>query len=158
MSAHDNDLSQLIDSSRQDAQAQAAKAKARLDQPVRPPRGKQVATAVLLAAFAAVLLYQYPRFSEPYTWPDPATSTVATEADLVEVVSAIELYRLSQGKYPELLSQVTLPVELAAQVASTVLIYRPGDKSFTLDWTLPQGKATYDSLSENLSVELRAKP
>lgn len=133
MSAPNNDLNQLIDSTRQDAQAQAAEAQALQDQPALAPRGKQMATAALLAAFAAVLFHQYPRFTEPYIWPDPATSSAAAEADLIEVVSGIEAYRISQGQYPAVLSQVALPEGLAARVSSTLLQYRPGEKSFTLD-------------------------
>ncbi|MBK9345789.1 MAG: hypothetical protein IPN06_04800 [Burkholderiales bacterium] len=82
MSTPNNDLNQLIDATRQDAQAQQAKAQAALDQPARVTRGKQIMAAMLMAALGAVLFHQYPRFSEPYTWPDPATSTSAAEADL----------------------------------------------------------------------------
>ena len=153
MSTPNNDLNQLIDATRQDAQAQQAKAQAALDQPARVTRGKQIMAAMLMAALGTVLFHQYPRFSEPYTWPDPATSTSAAEADLVEVVSAIELYRITQGQYPAVLSQIHLPEGLAARVSSTPPQYRPAENAYTLEWTLPHWRASYDSQTEKVSVE-----
>lgn len=153
MSAPNNDLNQLIDSTRQDAQAQQARAQALSEQRAAPPRGKQIFALVLVAICAAVLFQQYPRFSEPYTWPDPATNSAAAEAELVELVGWIEAYRLSQGQYPAVLSQMNLPETLATLVASTSPQYRPAEKSYTLDWTLPHWRATYDSQTEKVSVE-----
>jgi len=153
MSDSNNKLGDLIESTRQDALAQQAKADEYLNRPATQPRGKQVLTAVLMAVFAVLLLIQYPRFSEPYTWPDPATNPGATEGDLIAVVGLIEAYRMSNGQYPAELSQVVMPEGLAALVADSVLLYRPGEQAFTLDWTLPHWHATYDSLSEKVSVE-----
>ncbi len=115
-------------------------------------------TAVLLAVLAVVLFYQAPRFSQPYTWPDPSTHSGMAEADLIALVSLIETYRVAQGQYPLRLSQLELPQGLADLVASSAPQYRPVDKAYTLDWTLPHWHATYDSRTENVSVEPVAKP
>jgi hypothetical protein len=152
MSDSNNKLGDLIESTRQDALAQKAKADEYLKKPATQPRGKQVLTAVLMAVFAAVLFTQYPRFTAPYAWPDTATNPGATEGELVTVVGLIEAYRISNGQYPAALSQVVMPEGLAALVADSVLLYRPGEQAFTLDWTLPHWHATYDSLSGKVSV------
>jgi hypothetical protein len=157
MSDSNHNLGELIDSSRKDVLAQQAKAEVFANQPARPPRSKQVVMVVLMAMLAAVLFTQYPRFSEPYTWPDPATSPAAAEANLIEVIGWIEAYRISQGRYPAVLSQVTLPAGLATAVAESVLVYQTTDTSYTLDWTLPHWRATYDSQTEKFSVEPLAK-
>ena len=152
MSEPSNNLNQLIQSTQQDAQAQQRKMEALASQPAPKPRGKQILTAVLMAVFAVVLVVQFPRFSEPFTWPDPANNPSAAEADLVEVISLIEIYRLSQGKYPAVLSQLTLPAGLAGLLAESPLTYRPSETGYTLAWTLPHWQANYDSVSEKISV------
>ena len=157
MSESNNKLSQLIESTRQDAQAQLARTQALASRTPPQARGKQIFTLLLVAVFAAVLLYQFPRFSEPYTWPDPANNPALAEADLIEVVGLIEAYRISQGQYPAALSQLALPEGLAAIVASTVPLYRPSEGSYTLEWTLPPWRAAYDSQSGKVSVEPAGK-
>jgi hypothetical protein len=153
MSDSNNKLNELIESARQDVQAQQVRADAMAKRPTPQPRGKQIFTMVLVAAFAMVLWYQFPRFSEPYTWPDPASNPTAAEADLIAVVGLIEAYRISQGKYPEVLSQVAIPEGLAALISEWALQYRPSEQAYTLDWTLPNWHATYDSQTEKLSVQ-----
>lgn len=153
MSDSNNKLNQVIEAARQDAQAQQAKVDAQISKVVTPPRGKQIFTMLLLAALAMVLLYQFPRFSEPYTWPDPASNPTAAEADLIAVVGLIEAYRISQGKYPVVLSQVAVPEGLAALISESALQYMPSEQAYTLDWTLPNWHATYDSQTEKLSVQ-----
>ncbi|TSA12666.1 MAG: hypothetical protein D4R79_07195 [Comamonadaceae bacterium] len=153
MSDSNNKLNQVIEAARQDAQAQQVRADALAKRPTPQPRGKQIFTMLLLAAFAMVLLYQFPRFSEPYTWPDPASNPTAAEADLIAVVGLIEAYRISQGKYPVVLSQVAIPQGLAALISESALRYMPSEQAYTLDWTLPNWHATYDSQTEKLSVQ-----
>ncbi len=148
-----NNLDQLIESARQDTQAQQSKADAQLNKVASQPRGKQILTALLMAVFAVVLFTQYPRFTEPYAWPDPATNPSAAEGELIAVVGLIEAYRISQGQYPAVLSQVAIPEGLASLIAESVLVYRPGEQAYTLDWTLPHWHANYDSLTEKVSVE-----
>ena len=157
MSDSNNKLSDLIESTQQDALAQQAKMEQGLQQAVNQPRGRQIFAAVLMVAFAFVLFTQYPRFSEPYTWPDPATNSGAAEGELAAVAGLIEAYRISQGSYPSTLSQVALPEGLAALIADSVLVYRTADQTFTLDWTLPHWHATYDSQSEAVRVEPAVK-
>ncbi len=152
MNDSNNNLSDLIESAHQDAQAQQAKADERLNQAASQPRGKQIFTAVLMAVFAVVLFTQYPRFSEPYTWPDPVKSSSAAEGELIAVVGLIEAYRFSQGQYPAVLSQVAMPPGLATLIAESVLVYRPTEQAYTLDWTLPHWRASYDSQTETVSV------
>lgn len=158
MSSPDNNLNQLIQSTQQDAQAQQRKLEVLASQPAPQLRGKQIFTALLMAVFAVVLVVQFPRFSEPFTWPDPASTPGAAEADLIEVVSLIEIYRLSQGQYPAVLSQLALPVGLAAQVAEFPPAYRPGETGYTLEWTLPHWRTSFDSQTQKLSVTPKSKP
>jgi hypothetical protein len=153
MSDTNNKLDQLIESTRQDALTQQARSDAQVNQHVAVPRGKQILAAVLVAMCAVVLVYQYPRFSEPYSWPDAATNPNAAEAPLIELVSLIETYRISQGRYPETLSQIALPEGLATVVASSVPQYRPAETAYTLEVTLPHWRASYDSLTEKVSIE-----
>lgn len=152
MNAPNNDLKQLIESNRQDAQAQQVSVQAQMEQRATAPRGKQIFACAIVAVCAVVLFRQYPRFSEPYTWPDPATNASAAEADMVEVVSAIALYRVSQGQYPAVLSQVALPERLAARVANSLLQYKPNETAYTLDWTQPHWRVSYDSQTDKISV------
>ena len=73
-----NHIGELIESNRQDAKAQQAKIDAQLNQGSAPPRTKQILFTILLAVAITVLVYQAPRFSEPLTWPDPATRAYRT--------------------------------------------------------------------------------
>jgi hypothetical protein len=152
MSDSNNNLGELIESTRQDAQAQQAEADAKLNSVASQPRGKQMLTAVLMVVFAVVLFYQYPRFAEPYTWPDPATNSGAAEGVLIEVVGLVESYRISQGRYPDTLSQIAIPAGLSALITDSVLLYKPGEQSYKLDWTLAHWHASYDSQTEKVSV------
>ena len=148
-----NKLGDLIDATRQDAQMQQARLEAEISKSAAPPRGKQILGAVLLIALAAVLFYQYPRFTEPYAWPDAASQSGAAEGNLMAVVGLIETYRIAQGKYPEVLSQVAVPEGLAALMADAPLLYQPSDKAYTLDWTRANWHARYDSQTEAVNVE-----
>lgn len=158
MNDANNNLGELIESTRQDAITQQAKTDALNNQAAKAPRGKQIATAVLLAIFVVVLFYQFPRFSEPYIWPDPAANPSAAEGRLVEVVGLIETYRISQGKYPEQLSQIALPRGLSQLIAESPILYRPTEQAYTLEWTQPHWRTRYDSVTEKVSVEPLAKP
>lgn len=152
MNEPDNNLNQLIQSTRQDAQAQQLKMEVQASQTAPQPRGKQILGAVLVAVLVVVLVVQFPRFFAPYTWPDPATYSSGAEADLIEVVSLIEAYRLAQGRYPAVLSQVALPVGLSALIAESPLAYRPSETGFSLAWTLPHWQVSYDSQTQQVSV------
>lgn len=114
---------------------------------------KTIFGVLLLVAFAVVVFVQYPRMQSPYAWPDPNASSIMAEADLEAVASLIEAYRISQGQYPAVLSQVALPAGLASLVAGSVMVYSPTDTAFTLDWTLPHWHATYDSKTGRAIVE-----
>jgi len=153
MNDSNNNLGELIESARKDVQAQQAKVDEQIHKAPTPPRGKQIFTALLLVVLTVVLFYQYPRFSEPYAWPDPATNPSAAEGSLIEVVALIETYRISQGRYPEQLSQIAMPQGLASLIADSPLLYRPAEQTYNLDWTLPHWRATYDSLTEKVSME-----
>ena len=158
MSDSNNQLGDLIESARKDVQAQQAKVDEQTHKAQTPPRGKQILAALLLAVLTVVLFYQYPRFSEPYAWPDPATNPSVAEGSLIEVVSLIEAYRISQGKYPEQLSQIAIPQGLAQRIADSPLLYQPAERAYTLEWTLQHWRTRYDSLTEKVSVEPLAKP
>ena len=153
MNDSNNNLGDLIESTRQDAQAQQDRTDAQLNNPASQPRGKQILTAVLMAVFAVVLFTQYPRFAQPLAWPDPVANPGAAEGELITMVGLIEAYRISQGQYPTVLSQVAIPEGLVALMAESVLQYHPVEKGYTLDWTLPHWHATYDSLTEKVSIE-----
>lgn len=158
MSNSNRNLGDLIESTRKDAQAQQAKAEEALSRSSQQPRGKQILAALLMVVFAGVLVTQYPRFGEPLSWPDPASNPSAAEGELVAVVSLVEAYRISQGKVPTALNQISIPQSLATLIAETELVYRPGEQAYTLDWKLPHWLASYDSSTEKLSIEPVGKP
>lgn len=157
MSDFNPKLGDLIDATQQDALAQQDKVEKNIHQVAKQPRAKQIFTALLLAVFAVVMFTQYPRFSEPYAWPDPSTHPGAAEGELITVVGLIEAYRISQGRYPATLSQVAIPEGLAALIADSALDYRAAEQSYTLDWTLPHWQASYNSVTEKVSVVPAAK-
>jgi len=146
-------LTQLIGEAREDTARQQAATEALANQRPSQPKFKMIFGWLLLALFVGVAFIQYPRIQAPYAWPDVNAAVV--EADLESVVTTIEAYRLSQGKYPEVLSQVRLPDNLAQWVKAAPLSYRPGDKGYALDWTLPNWQASYNSETKKLSVEAR---
>lgn len=158
MSDSNNNLGDLIESARKDVQAQQAKVEDQIHKAPTPPHGKQIFAALLVVVLTFVLFYQYPRFSEPYTWPDPATNPSAAEGSLLEVVGLIETYRISQGKYPEQLSQIAIPQGLAQLNADSPIVYRPTEQAYTLEWTLSHWRTRYDSLTDKVSIEPIAKP
>lgn len=153
MNDTNNNLDHLVELSQQAAQAQRSKLEAQLGRSSTVPRGKQVFAAGLAAALVAVLLMQYPRFAEPYVWPDPASNPGAAEADLIAVVGMIETFRIALGQLPTDLGQVPMPQTLAQRTAGAMLVYRPLDQDYTLEWPLPHWRATYDSRSAKISVE-----
>ena len=112
----------------------------------------------LAVACVGMLAYQAPRISAPYESPDADSSPAVADADLEAVVSLIEAYRLGQGRYPAVLSDIRLPEGLAEVVAGSTLEYRPGEAGYVLDWTLPHWQATYSSETGKGSVQPRAKP
>ena len=152
MSEHNNKLGDLIDSARQDVQAQQAKLEAESGKSATQPRGKKILTAVLLAVCSVLLYFQYPRFAEPYAWPETSNHSSAAEGNLLAVVGMIETYRFARGKVPEVLSQVAFPEGLAALIAESPLLYQAHDQTYKLDWPLAQWRATYDSQTETVNV------
>ena len=146
-------LNQLIDEAHEGAGRQQAAMTASVNQRPAQPKAKRILGLLLLAALVAAFFIQYPRIQAPYAWPDAKSSPVAAEADLEAVAGLIEIYRLLQGQYPAVLSQLALPAGLAALVAGSVLVYTPGDAAYTLDWTLPHWHATYDSRTGKTAVE-----
>jgi len=146
-------LNQLIGEAREGAIQQQEATHSRGNQrPMHLPN-KSILGLLLLGVLAVVLGIQYPRMQAPYSWPEAKSSSVMVEADLEAVAGLIETYRISQGQYPAVLSQVTLPGGLAALVTSSVLVYRPMETAYTLDWTLPYWHATYDSRTGKTNVE-----
>jgi hypothetical protein len=150
-------LNQLIDEAHEGASFQQAAGISASQLPKAQPAFKTIVSVLLLAALALALFIQYPRFRAPYIWPDAKSSAVMAEADMEAVASLIEVYRVSQGQYPAVLSQVALPEGLSALVASSLLVYTPADGAYTLDWTLPNWHATYDSKSGKTTVESAGK-
>jgi len=98
MSDNTKDLGGLIEATRREAQAQQALVEERLREAAPRSRGKAMLCSLLGAVLAVVLFYQAPRFSQPYTWPDPAINPDAAEGDLLAVAGLVETYRISQGK------------------------------------------------------------
>lgn len=151
-------LEQLAEGAAQSMQEQQARAAEQAAHQAAPKRGKLVMAIALMVACIGMLAYQAPRISEPYEWPDPDSSPMVADADLEAVVSLIETYRLSQGRYPASLSDIRLPEGLTEVVAGSALEYRPGEAGYALDWTLPHWRATYSSESGQANVQPRAKP
>lgn len=153
MSDSNNDLADLIESTRQDAQAQREKQDSETSMLGRRSHGRQIFAVVLLALSAGVLLYQYPRFAEPYAWPEASLNSSVAEGDLMEVVGLIETYRMSHGKVPEVLSQVNIPEGLTSLISESTLLYQPRDQAYSLDWTFANWHATFESQTQVATVE-----
>ena len=145
-------LNQLIEDAHQGVVQQQVATAALANKGAAQTNIKDVLGYLLLVAFIVVAFVQYPRINAPYAWPDTDSSTIAAESDLEAVVGVIETYRFSQGQYPATLSQVRFPDGLAQMVEGSKLDYSPGEKGYTLAWTLPNWLATYDSETGKIGV------
>lgn len=143
-------LNQLIDEAREGATEQHAATPSQRSSPLSV---KTIFGWLVLMVFVIVLFIQYPRIQAPYDWPAVNSNPVMAEADLEAVAGFIEAYRLSQGQYPSVLSQVALPEGLVSLIARSVLVYSPADTAYTLDWTLEHWHATYDSKIDKFNVK-----
>jgi hypothetical protein len=151
-------MEQMAEGAAQGIREQQSRAAEQAARQAAPRQGKFVLAVALVVACVGMLAYQMPRISAPYEWPDPDRSPAVADADLETVVSLIETYRVSQGRYPAALSDIRLPEGLAEVVGKSKLEYRLGETGYLLDWTLPHWHATYSSETGKPSVQPRAKP
>jgi hypothetical protein len=151
-------LEQLAEGVTQTILEQQTRAAEQSARQAAPKKGNLVLAIVLMVACVGMLAYQAPRIATPYEWPDADSSPMVADADLEAVVSLIETYRLSQGRYPAALSDIRLPQGLSEVVAGSELAYRPAGAGYVLDWTLPHWHATYSSETGQANVQPRAKP
>lgn len=146
-------LEQLADSAAQGVREQQSRSAELATRQATPGKGKPALAAALVLACVGLLVYQAPRFSAPYDWPDPDRNPITADADLETVVGLIEVYRAVNGRLPDTLDQVRLPKGLAAVIAGTKLEYLPKDDTYKLDWTLPHWHATFASDTGRASVQ-----
>jgi hypothetical protein len=118
-----------------------------------PSRLKEGMAVVLLCVAVGTLSLQFPRFTEPYSRPDPNTNPAVVEADIGTLAGVIEAYRMSRGAYPASLDEVRFPDGLRELVKGTRLSYQSRNSSYTLDWTLPRWHAVYDGDTGLAKVE-----
>lgn len=148
----EDSIRELADQANTSIRQQQEKSAALAAAQPKPSVIKKVVTVVLLLAFAGIALVQYPRIHEPFGRPDANHDPAVAETDLNLVATFIQSYRLSQGKYPATLDQVRLPESLAAFVAEQKITYRPTEKAYVLDWTLPRWHAVFDGETGKVDV------
>ena len=120
------------------------------------PRTHPVKTAFTLllpVAFVGLLLYQYPRFIEPYPIPDPTKDASVAAADLEALAETIAIYKTATGRLPENLEAIGMPPEYRAFVKESGIVYKLNGDNFTLDWSLPKWNVGYDSSKEKVETK-----
>lgn len=122
-------------------------------------RIKQVTTFLLVAVCIGVLYVRAPRFIHPYPVPDPVTDPEVAEATLETIASWVEVYRVSQGRYPDSLNQVNTPdsFDPTNDPLLADLVYARAGDGFTLAWTLPRWQVTFNSEQGTARIESPAK-
>ncbi|MFZ4479781.1 MAG: hypothetical protein ACOYNZ_07815 [Rhodoferax sp.] len=146
-------LEQVVSQADAQVQEQRRRSQAMLKQRASASRFKEVLTGVLLVVALGSLAVQFPRFSEPYRWPDPNTNPSVAEADMDAIAAVIESYRISRGAYPASLDEVRFPDRLRDLIEAGNLRYQPRNASFVLDWTLQRWHAVYDGDTGQVKVE-----
>lgn len=146
-----NGIDQLIDKATEHVAHEQQAAEAALAKQARASTTQQYLLGGLLVVSLGVAFVQVPKFSAPFESVDPTKSATVAEADLEIITSLVEAFRLSQGRYPQSLSEVTLPAALASASAKGTLIYANQGQYFTLDWTVPPWQLRYDGQSKQLT-------
>lgn len=108
----------------------------------------------MLVVLCGVAYVQYPRIIEPYGVPDPEESSAVATADLEAIATFVEMFRISQGRYPDSLDQINLPEGVADLIKQSNLHYRKTDNAFMLNWTLPRWRLEYDGQTQATKVDL----
>lgn len=154
----DTSLDALASQAQQKVDVQNARLAAeRAAGPAAPSQLKKIAAAVLVAAFAGALWTQWPRFTEPYAVPDPATFSGIAEADLDTVASLITAFRYSQGRLPNSLEEVNLPDGLRDLIAQSRIKYQLDGDRYRMTWISPQWEVTFDSATGQTAVQKAAR-
>lgn len=145
-------IRKLVDVASKSIAQQQEKADALAEKRAKPSITKQVFVSMLIVAFAAIALVQYPRFHEPFGRPDPNQDAAVAEADLIVISMMIQGYNLAQGKLPSTLDEIRLPDSLATFVVENKIAYRLTEKSYALDWNLPRWTAVFDGETGKVDV------
>lgn len=154
----DPNLDTLAAQAQHKVDAQNARlAAARAARPSGPGPLKGIVTAVLVAALAASLWIQWPRFTEPFEFPDAATFSGIAEADLDTLAGVITAFRVSQGRLPEALDDVNLPDGLRELVSQSRVKYQRDGDRYQLTWKSPQWDVAFDSATGKTTVAKAAQ-
>jgi len=124
-------------------------------QPARKPRSKQTKIVLAIAlciACAALLIYRLENVAQPNQWPDLQTSPQIVQASIVTLVEGAEAYKAKNGNYPIDLGLLDLSLGLHQLIDQSTLVYKPGTEAFTIDWTLPNWHAQYDSKTREIDI------
>ncbi len=113
---------------------------------------KRLVTLVLLALLGVVIFFQFPRFSEPFDWPDAEKDSAVAEAELEVTGSLIEAFKLVQGRLPTSLAELSLPAGPRQKAASAGLTYEQADGSYVLTWITPNFKVVLNGASGRSEV------
>ncbi len=146
-------VNELVASAETAVREQAAKTAAIAATQAQPSRLQEVVLATLLLVFAGSAYVQYPKFLAPFGTLDPSKDSAVAEADLSIIAGLVETYRASQGTYPSSLAQIHMPDVVESFVAEQKIAYRVTDKSYTLEWTLPQARLVYNGDSDTVTSD-----
>ncbi len=113
---------------------------------------KLALAAVIGGTFALVAVQRLPRFGEPFEVPPPQSESVAM-ADLAAIGEMVYLFMLSQGRVPETLDDVNMPLALRSVAKNPDLSYAPSRDTFKLRYLLPQRQVEYDGASGTMQVK-----
>ena len=89
-----NEASTLVGEQQRQAEEKAA-AQIKKAQKSRSP----VVPLLVMVVFIGIGIVQFPRFSQPYAWPDADKDPAVVEADIETIAAVIEVYRAATGKH-----------------------------------------------------------
>ncbi len=145
-----NEASTLVGEQQRQAEEKAA-AQIKKAQKSRSP----VMPLLVMVVFIGIGIVQFPRFSQPYAWPDADKDPAVVEADIETIAAVIEVYRAATGKYPASIEDIKLPGALAEVIKQTQLKYAVSSESYALDWALPHWTVAFDGQVRKAKIEKR---
>jgi hypothetical protein len=116
---------------------------------------KKIFSVIFIVISAVIIYIRYPLLIEPYSSQIPANDPTVIETDLQLIAIQIESSRTTDNGYPESLDRIAFLQSLAEIISDTELTYQNNGNSFSLEWSLPEWQASYDSLSGNAIVIAR---
>ena len=113
---------------------------------------------VLLATSFGTLAFQWRALREPFAVASVGERAAVVEADLRAIASFVDAYRLSQGRYPDSLTEVRLPEGLAALASEVGVQYARADAAYTLRWAASTQQLVFDGASGQIQPAAGNKP